>query len=214
MKILYLITVLTLAWSMSVDAGLYRWVDENGKVHYGDRIPPAYAQNGHVKLRKNGLTEERVESVEERKKKIEAVKAEKALEELRKVKQHEADLQEMRDTQLRSMFSNVEELEAVYQSKLEMADGGIAILQSRHAKLSESLEKLEARHERIVNPNDKNKLGMKIEDILDNLHIYQQAITDNQIERTKIEERYKHDLVRFILLTTQDKKAKSKEGSL
>ena len=212
MKTHHLLVLLALVWSTAGYSGLYRWVDEAGKVHYGDRIPPAYAQSGHVKLYKNGLTKETVESAVARKKKIEEIKREKELQKRLKVEQHEADLLEMRDTQLRSMFSNLEELEMVYQSKLEMADGGIAILQARHKKLSDSLEKLEARHERIVNPNDKNKLGMKIEDILDNLHIYQQAITDNQIERTKIEERFKEDRIRYTFLTGKGKKKSDSDG--
>ena len=212
MKTHYLLVILTLIWSTAVYSGLYRWVDEAGKVHYGDRIPPAYAQNGHTKLYKNGLTKERVESAIARKKKIEDVKREKELQKQLKARQREADLQEMRDTQLRSMFNNLEELEMVYQSKLEMADGGIAILQARHKRLSDSLEKLEARHERVVNPNDKNRLGMKIEDILDNLHIYQQAITDNQIERTKINERFKTDLVRFTQLISKSGKKKESDS--
>lgn len=211
MKTHYSIVLLTLVWSTAVYSGLYRWVDEHGKVHYGDRIPPAYSQNGHVKLHKNGLTKEKVESASARKKRIEDAARDKELQKKLKEEQHEADLQEMRDTQLRSMFSSLEELEMVYQSKLEMADGGIAILKARHKRLSDSLEKIEARHERIVNPNDKNKLGMKIDDILDNLHIYQQAITDNQIERRKIEERYKKDLVRFTFLSSKDKKSDSED---
>lgn len=159
---------------------------------------------GHTKLHKNGLTKEKVESADERRRKSEVLRIEKERQALLKAKQHEADLQEMRDTQLRSMFSSVDELEMVYQSKLEMADGGIAILKARHKKLSDSLEELEARHERMVNPNDKNMLGIKIDDILDNLNIYQQAITDNQIERKKIQERYTQDLARFVYLTGGD----------
>lgn len=211
MKTHYSIVLLTLLWSTAVYSGLYRWVDEHGKVHYGDRIPPAYAQNGHVKLHKSGMTKEKVESASARKKRVADAVRDKELQKKLKEEQHEADLQEMRDTQLRSMFSSLEELEMVYQSKLEMADGGIAILQARHQRLSESLEKIEARHERIVNPNDKNKLGMKIDDILDNLHIYQQAITDNQIERTKIVERFKKDMLRYIQLTSQEKKSDSED---
>lgn len=212
MKTHHLLVAIALIWSSAVYSGLYRWVDEHGKVHYGDRIPPAYSQNGHVKLYKNGLTKERVDSAAARKKKVEDIKREKALQKQLKEDQHQADLQEMRDTQLRSMFNNLDELEMVYQSKLEMADGGIAILQARHKRLSGSLEKLEARHERTVNPNDKNRLGMKIDDILDNLHIYQQAITDNQIERTKIEARFKQDMARFILLVSKEDKTKKPDN--
>lgn len=209
MKTHYSLVLLAFVWSTAVYSGLYRWVDEHGKVHYGDRIPPAYAQNGHVKLHKSGLMKEKVESAAARKERIEKAARDIEIQKKLKEEQHEADLQEMRDTQLRSMFSSLEELEMVYQSKLEMADGGIAILQARHKKLSESLEKLEARHERMLNPNDKNLLGMKIDDILDNLHIYQQAITDNQIERTKIEERFKKDLLRYTQLTGEEKKSAS-----
>lgn len=32
-----------MACSLAASAGVYRWVDENGKVHYGDR-PPAQAE--------------------------------------------------------------------------------------------------------------------------------------------------------------------------
>ncbi|PID45168.1 MAG: hypothetical protein CSB47_09885 [Proteobacteria bacterium] len=213
MKLIILPTVLIFTWSAFAQAGLYRWVDDNGKVYYGDRIPPAYAQSGHTELNKNGLTKHKVESAKARKKKIEALKLEKERQKILKAKKYESDLREMRDMQLRSMFSTVKELKRVYQSKLEMADGSIEILKVRHKKLSDSLAKLEARHERIVNPNDKNRLGMKIEDILDNLHIYQQAITENQIERKKIEENYRKDLARFILITADDKDKKKRPRS-
>ena len=34
---------------------LFRWVDENGKVHYGDRIPPQYAEGRREKLNEQGV---------------------------------------------------------------------------------------------------------------------------------------------------------------
>lgn len=33
---------------------MYRWVDEKGKVHYGDTIPPEYANRGNQQLNKSG----------------------------------------------------------------------------------------------------------------------------------------------------------------
>jgi len=211
MKICYFLPLLCLALSIPAYSGLYRWVDESGKVHYGDRIPPIFAQQGHVKLNKNGTTKEKVESAEVRKIKIEQLKHEKARQARLKQQKQAADLQEMRDTQLLSMFSSADELIRVYESKLEMTDGSIKILKARHKKLSKKLEALENRHEKMLNPNDKNKVGMKIEDILDNLHIYQQAITDNLIERSKIEERYEVDLARYKLLTRE--RTKSSAGA-
>ncbi len=37
-----LITLLCLLYSAAAVAGVVKWVDENGKVHYGDRVPEKY----------------------------------------------------------------------------------------------------------------------------------------------------------------------------
>lgn len=197
MKKSILLSLLILSINVPVESALYRWVDASGKVHYGDKVPPKVAQNGHTKLNKNGTTKEKIESSKARKYKLQQIEKERkrraALKEAEKI----ASLQEMHDTQLLSMFSNVEELKRVYENKIEMADGSINILKARHKDLSDKLETQEARHERMVNPASKRKLGMKIEDMLDNLHIYQQAITENLIERGDLEKRFEKDLARF-----------------
>lgn len=203
MKITYTLTFLLLISSLTSQAALYRWEDASGKVHYSDRVPPEVAQSGHVKLNKNGTTKERVESADARRSKLEAIQHEREEMEKMKAQKQKEDLQEMRDTQLLSMFSTEEELINVYQSKLEMTDGSIQILKARHKKLSATLEGVEAQHERTVNPNDKNKIGMRIEDILDNLHVYQQAITENLIERSKIEVNFQQDLARFKVISKE-----------
>ena len=40
--------------------------------------------------------------------------------------------------------------------------------------------------------------------MLDNLHIYQQAITENLVERGELEDRFERDLARFKQLTNPD----------
>jgi len=210
MKILYLTTALVLFASMSAHSGLYRWVDESGKVYYSDVIPPKVAQNGHTKLRQNGMVAETIESAEVRKRKIKLEQIKKERDAIEKEEQTRKDLQEMRDTQLLAMFASTEELVKIYESKLEMTDGSVAILKTRHKKLSEKLSDVEARYERMVNPNTKNILGIKIDTILDDLHVYQQAITENLIEKTKIKKQYKNDLERFEYLTAMKAKNKKK----
>lgn len=201
MKYSILLPLLIMTLSLPVEAALYRWVDANGKVHYGDKIPPQVAQNGHTKLNKNGTTKEQVASAEVRKQQMLELKKEKARQiELKKQRKIQL-LREMRDAQLLSMFSSTAELKKVYKNKIELADDSIRVLKARHKKLSDKLEVIEARHERLVNPAHKRQLGMKIEDMLDNLHIYQQAITENLIERRDLEERFETDLVRYIELS-------------
>ena len=45
------IWILMLMLTMSVEAGVYKWVDENGKVHYGDK--PISSTADEIKLKKN-----------------------------------------------------------------------------------------------------------------------------------------------------------------
>jgi hypothetical protein len=43
---------LLLFLSVTASAGIYRWVDENGKVHFGDR-PPQAVETENINLRYN-----------------------------------------------------------------------------------------------------------------------------------------------------------------
>jgi len=205
MKKSTLLPLLILLFTIPVESALYRWVDASGKVYYGDRVPPKVAQNGHTKLNKNGTTKEKIESAKARKQKLLALKKEKERQKALKAAKKLEDLQEMQDTQLLSIFSSIEELKSVYHNKIEMAVSSIKVLKARHKKLSDKLEAVEARHERMVNPADKRKLGMKIEDMLDNLHIYQQAITENLIEKGDLKERFAKDLARYKEISEPEK---------
>ncbi len=42
--------------STAVAGPLYRWVDDEGKTHYGDRIPPQYVQKGYHVVSEQGIT--------------------------------------------------------------------------------------------------------------------------------------------------------------
>ena len=47
--------VATLLLSVPAYAELYKWVDENGVIHYGDHIPPEYAKDRHERFNEGGV---------------------------------------------------------------------------------------------------------------------------------------------------------------
>lgn len=49
-----LIVLFGLFISCSAHAKMYKWVDKSGKTHYGDTIPPEYADQGNTQLDKRG----------------------------------------------------------------------------------------------------------------------------------------------------------------
>ena len=43
------------AWANPAEGKVYRWVDENGVVHFGDAIPPEYSRERHEVLDERGV---------------------------------------------------------------------------------------------------------------------------------------------------------------
>jgi hypothetical protein len=196
-----------IALSAPLEAGLYRWTDQDGKVHYSDKVPQTIAQKGHIELNNDGTKKKVVISAEERRK----IREQKLLQITQSKKQaalkKQHDLEEMRDIQLLNMFTTPEELIKVYNAKLEMTEESIALLKARHKTQSEKLEKLEQRHERSKNAQTREALSKKIDDMLDSLTVYQQAITENYVEKEKLKKEFAANLTRFTQLLKMQKQA-------
>jgi len=203
----YIFFVLTL-FPLCAQAGYYRWVDKNGVIHYSSSVPPSYSQQGHTELAKNGMTKKTVLSS----KKI----REQKLIEIKLAKQRKADneklklkrIEEAEDSRLLYIFNNEYELSESYNAKIRLAQITIDLLKSRHKVQSDKLDALETRLEHTKLENLRSALKVKINDVLDNLKIYQQAITENQVEKSKVQKSFEKTLKRFQRLTkaAKDKK--------
>lgn len=53
---LLMLTTLLFLGNTANAGPLYRWVDDEGKVHYGDSIPPQYVQKGYRVVSEQGIT--------------------------------------------------------------------------------------------------------------------------------------------------------------
>ena len=123
--------LLALASTPAAAQKLYKWVDKDGQVHYGDRIPPEYADQDRELLNQQGLSvgrEEGAETPEEARAREEREKAERIAEE-----------QAQRDRMLISTYQNVEEIELLRARRLDQIDAQILIQE-------QSLTNLQARH--------------------------------------------------------------------
>lgn len=54
-KLLMSAAALCAVFSLNAEAKLYKWVDNNGTTHYGETIPPEYANKEAVKLEKGRI---------------------------------------------------------------------------------------------------------------------------------------------------------------
>ena len=192
----YYIVAIVLIY-LPAEAAYYRWTDDNGKTHYSYSVPAEKSQLGHVEISKQGIKTKEVIS-QKRKRQL------KELAELRLMHKQQADkdnkvkeYQAAEDNLLLSVFNSEDELVKAYNTKLKLAQVTIDLLKGRHKKQSEKLEMLEHKHERMIDIKHKQALEKQIDVVLDNLKIYQQAITENLIEKDKVNGEYKMTLARF-----------------
>ncbi len=127
--------------STGVHAEIYRWVDENGKVHYGDKVPAKYAKTEQQKLNEQGLTVEtrrRELTAEER----EAIEKEAAEREKQRVRDAE---QARYDAFLRSTYPSLGSLDRARDDRMAIMDGQVRNAEKSKTDAQEALQVLEER---------------------------------------------------------------------
>ena len=105
----------------------YRWVDEQGVVHYGDSIPPQYAAQDCSVLNKDGIE---VSHLDAQKSPEQAAAAERARANALKQRQH--------DSFLVSTYTSVKDIESLRDLRLDQ-------LQGQRAASAQYVESLRAR---------------------------------------------------------------------
>ncbi len=195
---------------LTLQAATYRWTDIKGEVHYSNSIPASDSQLGHDELYKNGTKKKTVlSSKQTRKLKLEEIKKQKQkaidAEKLKRERIEEAE-----DSRLLYIFNNETELTESYHAKLRLAQLTIDLLKARHKVQSKKLEDLEKRYERVELVLQKGALEKQIKDVLDNLKIYQQAITENHVEKDRVKKDYQSTLKRYKRLSADKIKKAAK----
>ncbi|HKZ72817.1 MAG TPA: DUF4124 domain-containing protein [Steroidobacteraceae bacterium] len=112
----------------------YRWVDEKGVVHYGDRVPPQYAQKERAILNEQGVEVGR----------IEAPKSPEQLAEI--ARRQEADRRSReRDAFLLNTYTSVKDIEALRDARLDQLRGQRLAAEQYVESLQARLNSLQAR---------------------------------------------------------------------
>jgi len=113
---------------------VYRWVDDKGVVHYGDRVPPQYAQQDTTVLNEQGVE-------------VGHVAAPKTPAELERAAREQAKQleQKQRDTFLLTTYTSVRDIEQLRDERLEQLKGQRTAAEQYIASLHERLLALQAR---------------------------------------------------------------------
>ncbi len=110
----------------------YRWVDEQGVVHYGDRVPPQYAQKEHSILNTQGVE---VQKLDAQKSPQQIADEARTQQEVLRQKQH--------DSFLLTTYTSVKDIEALRDERLEQLNVQRAAAQQYVESLRSRLSSLQ-----------------------------------------------------------------------
>jgi len=193
-KLLTACLVLLGAFCVNAEAKLFKWVDDNGTTHYGETIPPEYANKDATEFNKNGEVEKRIE-----KPTPEARRAKEKEDAKKDVEQQATIEAKRRDTALLSTFSNEKEIDDAskrnslqiearigsIKTMLEIAQGNLA----GHLKEKDNYIK----QNKPIDPTlmqDISEDQVKIEKL-------QTELTQSEKELAKVHARFDSDKQRF-----------------
>jgi hypothetical protein len=128
---------------VAASAGTYKWVDDKGVTHYGDRIPPEFKDKANAELSKRGITIRRTDQA------LTPEEIRVRQEDEARARQDDVRVKEQkrRDQALLQTFTTVKDIELKRDRDLQQIDLGIAnnqaVLKSAEKRLVENRARAE-----------------------------------------------------------------------
>lgn len=194
-----LLLALLAAAAQGAEKKLYRWVDKQGQVHYGDSIPPEYAEQDRDVLNRQGVPIAREEGlVTEEEARAKAV-ADKAARDEQKRK--------LRDRVLLQTYQSVGELEVLRDRRLELVDAQLTIQQQSLANLRTKRAQFEKQAQRFKPLNKgpsalalPEELALDLRRSASDILTQQENLVKRREERENIRQNFEADIKRYIEL--------------
>jgi spore germination protein YaaH len=184
--------------SLPATAKLYKWVDDKGTTHYGETIPPEYANKDRTELNKSGRAIKKIEvpTPAERQAKEQA--------EVKKRADEKSALeQKRRDMTLTSTYSNSKEIDLARNRNLQQVNARITNNNSQLKLANDNLLGLQKESEGYTRANKPipKDLEDDIKEAQARVAKLQQNLEKSLAEKAAVEARYDADKARYQELT-------------
>jgi chromosome segregation ATPase len=199
--------VLLIIFHGALSAKLYKWVDEEGKVHYSDKVPPEYNDQARQELNQAGVVKDSVDRAlteEEKKQKAEALARQKReAEQLAMLKKQ----QQAERNKLLKSYSNADQITRLKRERIEALERNIELAEENLIIQKRNLEDL------LKRAADKERSGgmvseaftTQIEKSREQIKNQQQFIVDKTHEIKETEDKYNDELAKYLYYSGQTK---------
>ena len=175
---------------------LYRWVDKNGQVHYGDSVPAEYAEQDRDVLNKQGVPVSREEGTITPEEAAAKAAADKSARDEQKRK--------LRDRVLLQTYQSVQELEILRDNRLELVDAQLTIQEQSLSNLRAQraqIQRMASRYAPVnADPNAAplpDEIAADLERSAADIQTQESNLVRRREERENIRQTFEADIKRY-----------------
>ncbi len=193
--LLFGLTALAAQAGPASPASTYRWVDEQGRVHYGDQIPPNQADHAYKIINPRGITVKNVEQA----KTPEQLAEEQRLKDLKEEETRRAKDRAMQDRILLDTYTTKHDLIETRDRHLATLEGLIEVAEHKLANLAQEdqkLTKVAARLER-QGKSVPGELRGDIATVQSQIERERSFIRAQRAQQQEIRDKFAADLARY-----------------
>ena len=192
---LLIITSILLSSSFAVQAKMYRWVDENGQMHFGDKIPIQYQVKAHDELNQSGAVVKRREAAKTIEEKATAARAERERKRLALIEKKKRQ----RDRVLLDTYTTERDLLVARDSRLDAAASQIQLAESI---INDSNNKIESMEKQVISIEESKRvvpdsLHKRIENEKHQVTVQTKVMGKNIVRRDEIAKQFNDYIARF-----------------
>ena len=200
---LFIITSILLSCSFAVQAKMYKWVDENGQMHFGDKIPVQYQVKAHDEINESGAVVNHREAEKTIEQKAAAARAERERKRLALIEKKKQQL----DRVLLDTYTTERDLLVARDSRLDAAASQIQLAESI---IDDSNKKIESMEKQVVSIEASQRvvpdsLYKRIENEKHQVEVQTKVMEKNIVRRDEIAAQFNGYISRFKELKANQK---------
>lgn len=198
---LFVALIIGMTFSLPAAAKMYKWVDDKGTTHYGETIPPEYANKDRTELNKAGRVVDKKEVLTPEERRA------KELEDARKREDEEAAVeQKRRDKALLNTYSSVKEIDLARTRNLQQVEARLNSINSQLKMAGDNLAGLQKEADGYTSASKQIPASLQ-EDLQESqarLTKLKQDMEKSRAEKATVEARYDAEKTRYKELTGKE----------
>lgn len=192
-----------LSCAFSAQAKLYKWVDEDGQMHFGDKIPPEYLVKEHDELNEQGVRVKHREAAKTAEERAEERRLEKEREKAALIEKKKRQ----RDRVLLDTYTTSRDLYVARDSRLDAVGSQIQLAETI---ISDSNKKIESMEKQVIQIKASNRevpidLYNRIDSEKQQIAVQSKVMENHKKRRDEIAEQFNGYIERFKELKAEQK---------